>query len=84
MPEMEPSVRISEMVKYMKSIRRLDHVFAFARCRWLSADCREEEIFVPIPNCSDPFKLLLLSEGITQEELNQMEVKNPAAAFALG
>jgi phosphotriesterase-related protein len=83
LPEMEPSVRISEMVKYMKSIRRLDHVL-------LSHDAGGYQPGQPnggnIRSYSElfgSFKLLLLSEGITQEELNQMEVKNPAAAFGV-
>jgi len=83
MPEMEPSVRISEMVKYMKSIRRLDHVL-------LSHDASGYQPGLPnggnirtYTELFGSFKLLMLSEGITTEELDQMEVKNPANAFAV-
>ncbi len=83
LPEMEPSVRISEMVKFMKSIRRLDHVL-------LSHDSYGYQPGLPgggnIRSYSElfgSFKLLLLSEGITPEELDQMMVKNPAAAFGV-
>ncbi|MEK7720554.1 MAG: phosphotriesterase [Bacteroidota bacterium] len=83
MPEMEPSVRISEMVKYMKSIRRLDHVLLSHDAGGYQPGLPGGGNFRSYSELFGSFKLLLLSEGITQEELNQMEVKNPAAAFGV-
>ncbi len=83
MPDMEASVRISEMVKYMKMLRRMDHVL-------LSQDAIGYECELPGGGQSrrytelfESFRLLLLSEGITKEELDQIMVKNPAEAFAV-
>lgn len=83
MPDMEASVRISEMIKYMKMLRRMDHVL-------LSHDAIGYECELPEGGKSSgftelfgSFKLLLLSEGITKEELDLMMVKNPAEAFAV-
>jgi phosphotriesterase-related protein len=83
MPDMEASVRISEMVKYMKMLRRIDHVL-------LSHDAIGYECELPGGGKSrrytelfESFRLLLLSEGITKEELEQIMVKNPAEAFAI-
>ncbi|MEI7828683.1 MAG: hypothetical protein WCI31_02870 [Prolixibacteraceae bacterium] len=83
MPEMEPSVRISEMVKYMKMLRRMDHVL-------ISHDAVGYQSDIPGGGKSrgyteffSSFRLLLLSEGITKEELDMMMVKNPAEAFAV-
>jgi phosphotriesterase-related protein len=83
LPEMEASVRISEMVKFLKSIRRLDHVL-------LSHDAVGYQPGLPGGGKSRPFtelfgsfSLLMLSEGITHEEIDQMTVKNPAQAFGV-
>jgi phosphotriesterase-related protein len=83
MPDMEASVRISEMVKYMKTLRRLDHVL-------LSHDAVGYECDLPGGGKSrrytelfDSFTLLMMSEGITKEELDMLMVKNPAEAFAV-
>lgn len=82
-PDMTASVKISEMVKYMKIIRRLNHVL-------LSHDAFGYQVGLPgggnirpYTELFDSFSLLLMSEGITREELNQLMVKNPAEAFAI-
>lgn len=82
-PGMEPSVRISEMVKYMKTIRRLDHVLLSHDAGGYQPGLPGGGNFRSYSELFGSFKLLLLSEGITQEELNQMMVKNPAAAFGV-
>jgi phosphotriesterase-related protein len=83
MADMEASVRISEMVKYMKMLRRMDHVL-------LSHDAVGYECELPgggksrrFTELFSSFRLLLMSEGITKEELDLMMVKNPAEAFAV-
>jgi phosphotriesterase-related protein len=83
MPDMEASVRISEMVKYMKMLRRMDHVL-------LSHDAVGYECDFPGGGKSrgytelfGSFSLLMMSEGITREELDLMMVKNPSEAFAI-
>jgi predicted metal-dependent phosphotriesterase family hydrolase len=82
-PDLNASVQISEMVKYLKFIRRLNHVL-------LSHDARGYEVGLPrggtirpYTELFDSFSLLLLSEGITKEELNMLMVKNPAEAFGV-
>ena len=81
--DLNASVKISEMVKYMKMIRRLDHVL-------LSHDAYGYIVGLPgggtirsYTELFGSFKLLMLSEGITQEEIAQMMVKNPAEAFGI-
>jgi len=83
LPEMEPSVRISEMVKYMKSIRRLDHVLLSHDASGYQPGLPNGGNIRPYSELFGSFKLLMLSEGITREELDQMMVKNPAAAFGV-
>ena len=82
-PDLDSSVQISEMVKYLKLIRRLNHVL-------LSHDARGYEVGLPrggtirpYTELFDSFSLLLLSEGITKEELNMLMVNNPAEAFGI-
>ncbi|MCL6103856.1 MAG: phosphotriesterase [Bacteroidetes bacterium] len=82
-PDLDASVRISEMVKYMKSIRRLDHVLLSHDSGGYQPGLPGGGNFRPYTELFDSFTLLLLSEGITQEELNQMMVKNPAEAFGI-
>jgi phosphotriesterase-related protein len=83
MPDMEASVRISEMVKYMKMLRRLDHVLLSHDAVGYQADLPEGGTPRPYTELFGSFKLLMLSEGITSEELNQIMVKNPAEAFSV-
>lgn len=81
--DMNASVKISEMVKYMKMIRRLNHVL-------LSHDAYGYQVGLPGGGNIRPytelfgsFKLLMLSEGITKDEITQIMVKNPAEAFGI-
>ena len=83
LPEMEASVRISEMVKYMKMIRRLDHVLLSHDAVGYQPGLPGRRTYHPFTELFGSFSLLMLSEGITHEEIDQMIIKNPAEAFAV-
>ena len=82
-PDMNASVRISEMVKYMKLIRRLNHVLLSHDAAGYQVGLPRGGNIRPYTELFDSFSLLLLSEGITHEELDQVMVKNPAEAFGV-
>ena len=83
LPEMEASVRISEMVKYMKMIRRLDHVLLSHDAVGYEPGLPGRRNYHPFAELFGSFSLLLLSEGITHEEIDQITIKNPAEAFGV-
>jgi phosphotriesterase-related protein len=82
-PDMNASVRISEMVKYIKLLRRLNHVLLSHDASGYVVGLPDGGIIRPYTELFGTFKLLMLSEGITQEEITQMMVKNPAEAFGI-
>lgn len=82
-PDMEASVRISEQIKYMKLIRRLNHVLLSHDAGGYQPGLPNGGNIRPYTELFDSFTLLLLSEGITKEELDQMMIKNPAEAFGI-
>jgi phosphotriesterase-related protein len=67
----------------MKMLRRLDHVLLSHDAVGYQADLPEGGTPRPYTELFGSFKLLMLSEGITSEELNQIMVKNPAEAFSV-
>ncbi len=75
--------RISNLVKYMKSIRKLDRVLLSHDAGWYRPGKPDGGKFRPYTELFGSFMLLLLSEGITREEIDQMIVKNPADAFGI-
>jgi len=82
-PDLNASVRISEMVKYLKFIRRLNHVLLSHDARGYMVGLPRGGTIRPYTELFDSFYLLLLSEGITKEELNMLMVNNPAEAFGI-
>ena len=82
-PDMTASVKISEMVKYLKLIRRLNHVLLSHDARGYGVGLPGGGNIRPYTELFETFSLLLLSEGITKEELNMLMVNNPAEAFGI-
>ncbi|MEI6276414.1 MAG: hypothetical protein WCP08_10515 [Prolixibacteraceae bacterium] len=82
-PDLNASVKISEMVKYTKLIRRMDHVLLSHDAWGYQPGLPGGGVIRPYTELFETFKLLLLSEGISPEELDQMMVKNPAEAFGI-
>jgi phosphotriesterase-related protein len=82
-PDMNASVQISGMVKYLKVIRHLDHVLLSHDIPGYQVGLPGGGTIRPYTELFDSFKLLMMSEGITSEEVNMMLVKNPALAFGI-
>jgi len=82
-PDMNASVRISGMVKYLQVIRRLDHVLLSHDATGYMIGLPNGGVIRPYTELFDSFKLLMMSEGITPQEIDMLMVKNPAEAFGV-
>ena len=83
LPDMNAEVRISGMVQYLKLIRRLDHVLLSHDGSGYRPGVPNGGTIRPYNEIFGSFRLLLLSEGITPQELDQVMIQNPAAAFGV-
>jgi len=83
LPDMNAEVRISGMVQYLKMIRRLDRVLLSHDASGYQPGAPRGGNIRPYTEVFGAFRLLLLSEGISHEDLDMMMVKNPASAFAV-
>lgn len=81
--DMESQVRIDRLLQNLKSTRQLDHMLLSHDAGWYQPGKPNGGVFRPYTELFDTFSLLLLSEGFTREELDQMIIKNPAEAFAV-
>lgn len=81
--DMNAMIKIAGLVKFMKSVRLLDHVMLSQNGGWYDPSRKRGGHFVPYTELFSSFYLLLLSEGITRDEIHQMMVVNPAKAFAV-
>jgi phosphotriesterase-related protein len=82
-PDLSASVRISEMVKYLKVIRHTDRILLSHDATGYQPGLPAGGDIRPYTELFDSFRLLLLSEGITRDELDQIMVRNPAEAFSV-
>lgn len=81
--DMESQVRIDRLLQNLKSTRQLNHMLLSHDAGWYQPGKPNGGVFRPFTELFSSFSLLLLSEGFTREELDQMIVKNPAEAFAI-
>ncbi|HZK95337.1 MAG TPA: hypothetical protein VFC67_14105 [Prolixibacteraceae bacterium] len=81
--DMEYQISIDRLLQNLKSTRQLNHVLLSHDAGWYQPGKPNGGVFRPYADLFSSFSLLLLSEGFTREELDQMIVKNPAEAFAV-
>jgi len=81
--EMMPQIEIEKLLINLKSTRQLNRILLSHDAGWYQPGKPNRKIFRPYSDLFTSFSLLLLSEGFTREELDQMTIKNPAEAFAV-
>jgi len=81
--DMVSSARISNQLKYLKSVRALDRVLLSHDAGWYDPAKPGGGTIRPYSELFGSFTLLLYSEGFTKEDMEQMTVKNPAEAFGI-
>ena len=79
---MAPMIRAKELLQFMKSMRQLNRVLLSHDAGWYQPGKPQGGEFRPYTAFFSSLTPLLISEGFTTEELDQMIVKNPAEAFA--
>ena len=81
--DMESQIQIDRLLQNLKATRQLNHMLLSHDAGWYLQGKSNGGEFRPYTELFSSFTLLLLSEGFTREELDQMIVKNPAEAFAV-
>jgi len=81
--DMESQISIDRLLQNLKSTRQLNRVLLSQEAGWYQPGKPNGGNFRSYSDLFSSFSLVLLSEGFTREELNQMIVKNPADAFAV-
>lgn len=81
--DMESQVRIDRLLQNLKATRQLNRMLLSHDAGWYQPGKPNGGVFRPYTELFGTFSLLLLSEGFTREELDQMIIKNPAEAFAV-
>ena len=76
-------LRISNLVEYMKAARHLNRILLSHDAGWYDPGKPNGGKFTPYTELFSSFSLVLLSAGITREELNLMTITNPAEAFSV-
>lgn len=81
--DMESQIRVNYLIKLMKSMRQLNRVLISHDAGWYQPDKPNGGIIHPYTAIFESLTLLLLSEGSTREDIDQLLIKNPAEAFAV-
>ncbi|MEI6143261.1 MAG: phosphotriesterase [Mariniphaga sp.] len=81
--EMLAQIEIEKLLLNLKSTRQLNRILLSHDGGWYQPGKPNGKKFRPYSDLFNSFSLLLLSEGFTREELDQMIIKNPAEAFAV-
>ena len=81
--QLTPLIQVKNLLQFMKSTRQLNRILLSHDAGWYQPGKPNGGEFRPYTALFSSLTLLLLSEGITQEELDLMIVKNPAEAFAV-
>ncbi|HEY3390748.1 MAG TPA: hypothetical protein VGK38_14315, partial [Prolixibacteraceae bacterium] len=81
--DMESQIIIERLLLNLKSTRQLNRILLSQDAGWYQPGKPNGGVFRSYSDLFSSFSLLLLSEGFTREELDQMIVKNPAEAFAV-
>jgi len=74
---------IDRLLQNLKITRQLNHILLSNDAGWYEPGKPNGGKFRPYSELFTSFTLLLLSEGFTREDLNQMISKNPQEAFAV-
>ena len=81
--EMVSIIRVNDLLQYMKSTRQLNRVLLSHDAGWYQPgkpNGGEIRSYTSLFNSLIPY---VMSEGITQQEIDQIIIKNPAEAFAV-
>lgn len=81
--DMISQISIERLLLNLKSTRQLGRILLSHDAGWYQPGKPNGGEFRPYTELFSSFTLLLLSEGFTREELDQMIIKNPAEAFAV-
>ena len=81
--DMMSQIQIEGLLQNLKSTRQLNRILLSQDAGWYQPGKPNGGEFRPYSDLFSSFSLLLLSEGFTREELDQMTVKNPAEAFGV-
>jgi len=81
--DMAPIVRITDLLHYMKSTRQLNRILLSHDAGWYQIGKPNGGEFRPYTALFNSLIPFAKSEGITEKEIDQMLVKNPAQAFAV-
>jgi len=81
--DMTGQITILNLMQMMKSTRQLKRVLLSQDAGWYQPGKPNGGEFHPYTELFSSFSLLLLSEGFTREDLDQIIVKNPAEAFGI-
>jgi len=81
--DMLSQIQIERLIQNLKSTRQLNRILLSQDAGWYQPGKRNGGEFRPYSDLFSSFSLLLMSEGFTREELDQMIVKNPAEAFGI-
>ena len=81
--DMQSQLIIDQILQNLKKANQLQHVLLSQDAGWYQPGKPNGGKFRSYSDLFTSFSLVLLSEGFTREDLNQMIVKNPAEAFAV-
>jgi len=81
--DMLSQIQIERLLQNLKSTRQLNRILLSQDAGWYQPGKPNGGEFRPYSDLFSSFSLLLMSEGFTREELDQMIVKNPAEAFGV-
>jgi len=81
--DLTAQLRISGLLQFMKSTRQLNRVLLSHDAGWYQPGKPNGGEFRPYTELFTSLTLVLMSEGFTREELDQMIIKNPAEAFGV-
>ena len=81
--DMLAQIEIEKLLLNLKSTRQLNRILLSHDAGWYQPGKPNGKKFRPYSDLFSSFSLLLMSEGFTREELDQMIIKNPAEAFAV-
>lgn len=81
--DMLAQIEIEKLLLNLKSTRQLNRILLSHDAGWYQPGKPNVRKFRSYSDLFSSFSLLLLSEGFTRDELDQMIIKNPAEAFAV-
>jgi len=81
--DMMSQIQLERLLQNLKATRQLGRLLLSHDAGWYQPGKPNGGEFRPYSDLFSSFSLLLMSEGFSREELDQMIVKNPAEAFGI-